>query len=59
MAETPRTFSSRGDPEAKAGENTGQGKPPEDVTEKARQTNQQEKLRSLTDSESEPPYWSA
>jgi hypothetical protein len=29
------------------------------VTEKARQTNQQEKLRSLTDSESEPPYWSA
>jgi hypothetical protein len=29
------------------------------VTGKAMQTNQQEELRGLTDSESEPPCWSA
>jgi hypothetical protein len=40
MARTSRTFSRGGHPEAKAGENIGQGKPPEDVTEKAKQTNQ-------------------
>ena len=33
MARTPRTFSRRGHPEAKAGENIGQSKPREDVTE--------------------------
>jgi hypothetical protein len=42
MARTPRTFSRRGHPEAKAGENIGQGKPRKDVTEKAKETNQQE-----------------
>ena len=55
MARTPRTFSRRGHAEAKAGENIGQGKPREDVTEKAKQTNQQEAdLRGLTDSEFGP-----
>ena len=34
MARTPRTFSRRGHAEAKAGENIGQGKLREDVTEK-------------------------
>jgi len=59
MARTPRTFSRRGHPEAEAGENTGQGKPRKDVTEKAKETNQQEELRALTGSESEAPCWSA
>ena len=59
MARTPRTLSRRGHAEAKAGENIGQGKSREDVTEKSMQTNQQEELRGLTDSESEPPCWSA
>ena len=60
MARTPRTFSRRGHAEAKAGENIGQGKPREDVTEKAKQTNQREAdLRGLTDSESEPLCGSA
>ena len=60
MARTPRTFSRRGHAEAKAGENIGQGKPREDVTEKAKQTNQQKTdLRGLTDSESEPLCGSA
>ena len=60
MARTPRTFSRRSHAEAKAGENIGQGKPREDVTEKAKQTNQQEDdLRGLTDSESEPLCGSA
>ena len=55
MARTPRTFSRRGHPEAKAGENIGQGKSREDVTEKAKQANQQKEIsRGLTDSESEP-----
>ena len=47
MARTPRTFSRRGHPEAKAGENIGQGKPREDVTEKAKQTNQQEEISEV------------
>ena len=60
MARTPRTFSRGGHAEAKAGENIGQGKPREDVTEKTKQTNQQTEIpRGLTDSESEPPCWSA
>ena len=44
MARTSRTLSRRGHAEAKAGENIGQGKPREDVTEKAKQTNQQEEI---------------
>ena len=44
MARTPRTFSRRSHAEAKAGENIGQGKPRKDVTEKAKQTNQQEEI---------------
>ena len=44
LARTPRTFSRRGHAEAKAGENIGQGKPREDVTEKAKETNQQEEI---------------
>ena len=48
MARTPRTFSRRGHPEAKAGENIGQGKPREDVTEKAKQTNQQEEISEVS-----------
>src|ERR1039457_6924339 len=44
MARTPRPFSRRRHPEAKAGENTGQGKPRKDVTEKAKETNQQEEI---------------
>ena len=60
MARTPRTFSRRGHAEAKAGENIGQGKSREDVTEKARQTNQQEEISEvLTDSEPEPLCGSA
>jgi hypothetical protein len=48
MARTPRTFSRRGHAEAKAGENIGQSKPREDVTEKAKQTNQQEDISELS-----------
>ena len=48
MARTPRTFSRRSHAEAKAGENIGQGKPREDVTEKAKQTNQQEDISELS-----------
>ena len=44
MAGTPRTFSRGGHIEAKAGENIGQGKPREDVTEKAKQTDQQKQI---------------
>jgi len=44
MARPPRTFSRRSHAEAKAGENTGQGKPRKDVTEKAKETNQQEEI---------------
>ncbi len=54
MARTPRTFSRGGNTETKAGENTGQGKSCEDVTEKEKQTNQAARnLGHLTDSESE------
>jgi len=53
MARTPRAFSRRSHPEAKAGENIGQGKPREDVTEKAKQNQQQEIFEvSLTRSRS-------
>ena len=48
MARTPRTLSRRGHTEAKAGENIGQSKPREDVTEKAKQTNQQEDISELS-----------
>jgi hypothetical protein len=55
MARTPRTFSRGGHTEAKAGENIGQGKPREDVTEKAKQTDQQKQISGgLSDSELEP-----
>ena len=54
MARTPRTFSRGGHPEAKAGENIGEGKPHEDVTEKAsKQISRQRSPRfSLTRSSS-------
>jgi hypothetical protein len=48
MARTPRTFARRSHSEAKAGENIGQSKPREDVTEKAKQTNQQEDISELS-----------
>lgn len=48
MARTPRTFSRRSHAEAKAGENIGQSEPREDVTEKAKQTNQQEDISELS-----------
>ena len=48
MARTPRAFSRGSHPEAKAGENIGQGKPPEDVTEKAKETNQQEEISDVS-----------
>ena len=48
MARTPRTFSRRSHAEAKAGENIGQSKPREDVTEKAKQTNQQEEISEVS-----------
>ena len=48
MARTPRTFSRRGHAEAKAGENIGQGKPREDVTEKAKQANQQKEISEVS-----------
>ncbi len=48
MARTPRTFARRSHAEAKAGENIGQSKPREDVTEKTRQTNQQEDISELS-----------
>ena len=47
MARTPRTLSRRGDTEAKAGENIGQGKPCEDVTEKGKQTDQQQEIAEV------------
>ena len=60
MAWTPRTFSRRGHSEAKAGENIGQSKSREDVTEKAKQNKSAGRhLRALTDSESEPVFGSA
>jgi hypothetical protein len=48
MARTPRTFSRRSHAEAKAGENIGQGKPREDVTEKAKQTDQQKQISEVS-----------
>ena len=48
MARTPRTFSRRGHAEAKAGENIGQGKPREDVTEKAMQRIQREAISEVS-----------
>ena len=48
MARTPRAFARRSHAEAKAGENIGQSKPREDVTEKAKQTNQQEDISELS-----------
>ena len=48
MARTPRTLSRRGHAEAKAGENIGQGKPREDVTEKTNQTDQPEDISELS-----------
>jgi hypothetical protein len=51
MARRPRTFSRRSHAEAKAGEKIGQGKPREDVTEKAKQTDQHKQV-SLTRSSS-------
>jgi hypothetical protein len=48
MARTPRTFSRRGHAEAKAGENIGQGKSREDVTEEAMQTNQREAVSEFS-----------
>src|ERR1039458_10065191 len=48
MARTPRSFSRGSHAEAKAGENIGQSKPREDVTEKAKQTNQPEDISELS-----------
>ena len=48
MAGTPRPFSRRGRAEAKAGENIGQGKPREDVIEKAKQTDQQKQISEVS-----------
>ena len=48
MARTPRTFARRSHAEAKAGENIGQSKPHEDVTEKAKETNQPEDISELS-----------
>ena len=56
MAWPPRAFSRRGHSEAKAGEDIGQGELHEDVTEKAKQTDQQKQISEVfTDSESEQP----
>ena len=59
MARTPRTVSLRGHAEAKAGENIGQAKSREDVTEKAMQTNQRKAISAVSDSEWEPLCGSA
>ena len=48
MARTPRTFSRGSHTEAKAGENIGQGKPREDVIEKAKQTDQQKQISGVS-----------
>jgi len=55
MARTPRTFPGRGHSEAKAGENTRQGKSREDVTEQRKQTAPQHEFgRRITELKSEP-----
>ena len=48
MARTPRTFSRRGHAQAIAGENIGQDKPREDMTEKAKQTDQQKQISEIS-----------
>jgi hypothetical protein len=48
LAWTPRAFSRRGHPEAKAGENTWQSEPRADVTGKAKQTNQPEEISEVS-----------
>ena len=48
MARTPRTFARRSHAEAKAGENIGQSKPREDVTEKAMERNQRETISEVS-----------
>ena len=48
MARTPRTFSRRGHAEAKARENIVQGEAPEDVTEKAKETNRQKEISEVS-----------
>ena len=48
MAQSSRAISGRGHPEPKAGENIGQGKPPEDVTKKAKEINQQEEISDVS-----------
>jgi len=48
MARASRTLSRRSSSEAKARENTGQDKPREDVTEKAKETNQQEEISEVS-----------
>ena len=48
MARTPRTLSGRGHAETEAGENTGQGKPREDVTEKTKRTKQQKEISEVS-----------
>ena len=59
MARTPRTLSRRGDAEAKAGENIGQNKSREDVTEKLRKQISRKRSPGFTDLESEPVFGSA
>ncbi|SRR5258708_34897915 len=44
MARTPRRITRRGHPKAKAGENIGQGKSREDVSERAKQTNREKEV---------------
>jgi hypothetical protein len=48
MARTPRALSRRGHAEAKAGENIGQSKPREDVTETATQRSQRETISEVS-----------
>ena len=48
MARPPRTFSRRGHSEAKATEDIGQREPREDVTEKAKETNQHEEIAEVS-----------
>jgi hypothetical protein len=48
MSGTPRTFSRGGHAEAKAGETIGQSTAREEVSEKAKQTNQPEDISELS-----------
>lgn len=54
MARTPRTFSSRGRAEAKAGENIEQGESRANVTKRLTRKAAERDLRDLTDSEFDP-----